>query len=214
VNLAPKKTLYTSNEYADPLGTAIAEAGSGDTLQVIGTCHGTYVIEKDLTIQGRASQQHEDTIDGDDTGIVITIPAAPDGGGGFVQGATVTIRNLTITGGRNEAWPAPSGGGIANNGALTVVNAVVRGSWAISGGGIGNDQYGVANVVNTTLTENGSFAGGGLFNVGLCTVVGSVITNNWSSGGGGGISNQGGRLTLATTLVTSNDAHGGGGIEN
>jgi len=209
-----RQLAYNSNTSGNPLGTAIERARAGDTLQVIGTCHGNYVIEKNLTIQGRASAQHADTIDGDDAGIVLTIPAKPDGNGGFVQGATVRIRNLTITGG-HSVWPASAGAAIANNGALTVVDAVLRGNSADDrGGGIGNDQWGVANIVNTTFTENFSFAGSGIFNLGLCTVVGSTITRNVSAGGGGGISNQGGQLTLVNTQVTFNSAHGGGGIES
>ena len=136
-NLWPGTFFYNSNTHADPLGTAIAEAEAGDTLQVIGTCRGNFVIEKDLTIQGRASEQHADTISGDGAGAVLTIPAASDGDGGLVRGATVTIKNLTITGGFNENWPAPSGGGISNNGALTVEGSIITGNVAVSGGGLG-----------------------------------------------------------------------------
>ena len=41
LNLSQKKLFYNSNGYVDPLGTAIAEATAGDTLQVIGTCRET-----------------------------------------------------------------------------------------------------------------------------------------------------------------------------
>ena len=49
MNLPPKHHEYNSNSYTDPLGTAIAEAAPGDTLQVIGTCHGSHTITNDLT---------------------------------------------------------------------------------------------------------------------------------------------------------------------
>ena len=75
VNMPPKKALYNSNEYANPLGSAIAEATAGDTLQVIGTCYGNFVVTKDLTITGRKSDQHADTIDGDVSGgAVLSVP--------------------------------------------------------------------------------------------------------------------------------------------
>src|SRR5262245_46067668 len=64
-NLAPGRGEYNSNTNADPLGTAIADARPGDTIEVIGTCHGNFAIEKDLTLQGRSSRQHDDTLDGD-----------------------------------------------------------------------------------------------------------------------------------------------------
>ena len=91
-NLPPKKASYDSNDYADPLGTAIALAAPGDTLQVVGTCRGNYVITKDLTITGRSSDQHADTIDGGLNGMVLNLPFT-------ATGVHLTVTNLTITNG-------------------------------------------------------------------------------------------------------------------
>lgn len=152
VNLPPKKLEYTSNTYADPLGTAIAEAAAGDTLQVTGTCYGSHTITKDLTIVGRSSDQHNDTLVGDASGSVLYVPPVAS------FAIRVAVRHLTITGG--------AGGIYSYRGVLEVSDSRVV---ANAGTGIGNfgsaavsiDDSLISDNVNTTINFG---RGGGIYN--------------------------------------------------
>jgi hypothetical protein len=115
-----KNLSYKSRAYADPLGTAIAQAEAGDTIKVIGTCHGNFAIDKDLSLAGRASEKQAATLDGNQSGSVLTIS-------GHV---TVAINNLTITHGAADA-----GAGILNSGTLSLTNSTVSGNTSFFGGG-------------------------------------------------------------------------------
>ena len=94
---------------------------------------------------------------------------------------------LTVTGGNveddgDEDIHASGGGGIFNNGTLTIVNTVVFGNTACGfGGGIDND--------------------------GDMTVVNSTVAGNAAPGFGGGIANVDGRLTLVNSIVSCNRAN-------
>src|SRR5919197_2652757 len=85
---------YNSDQYVDPLGTAIAQAQTGDTLQVIGTCYGNFRITKDLILKGRPSNRHRDVINGGGSGAVLAIPGAQ-----FPHPpVSLTLSDVTITG--------------------------------------------------------------------------------------------------------------------
>jgi len=154
--------------------------------------------------------------------VAITGPTSGAGvtvsGGNAVQvfvvnsGVTASISNLTIANGG-----AFSGGGIANNGTLTVTNSTLSGNRASIGGG-GIENGGTLTVANSTLSGNGANDGGG----GIVNQVGSTLTvtnstlsgnNTATRGVGGGIENSG-TLTVTTSTFTSNGAFFGGGISN
>ena len=108
----------------DNLRTAIAAASPGDTLLIAGTCAGNFTVTKSLTLQGSPSA----TIDDKGTGRPLTIAA----------GTTVTLTNLTVTGG-NAAGVGPAGAGdviLSHNGTAMLTNTVVSGNSAPGGGGI------------------------------------------------------------------------------
>lgn len=198
VNLPPKKSLFTSNSYADPLGQAIEEAEPGDTLQVVGTCHGNYVITKDLTIQGRSSESHVDSIAGESTGMVLLVP-------GNAVGVHLAVSHLTITNGATAGIGAYAG-------VVTVTDSVVTGN---AGTGIGNFSNAKVSVDSTTISDNHASGGGGVWNSiggsGSMTITNSVITGNSATINGGGIFNRR-SLTLTNTVVVGNTATNGGGI--
>jgi hypothetical protein len=133
-------------------------------------------------------------------------------------GCAVAISGLTITGGS-----AALGGGIYNDGALTVTDTTIAdNSASVSAYGYGsggNDGSGV-----------GVGTGGGIYNAGALTVIGCTITGNSASGTGygygypgtgtgtgtglgvgtgGGIYNAG-ALTVADTTIVYNSASGTG----
>jgi predicted outer membrane repeat protein len=177
---------YNSTAFVDPLGTAIAEAGSGDTIKVIGTCHGHFVVDKDLTLVGRPSVQHEDGLSGDGSGIVLRNGS----------GAELTVKDLTITGGDIGVSVDAAG--------LAVVGARIAGN----GRGVVNGSIADTTVQSSVVEDNqGSGISGGLF--GSITVVDSVVRRNGGGGGGGGgISAGRAGVTVDGSLIGDNGGPG------
>ncbi|MGI8499741.1 MAG: DUF4114 domain-containing protein [Hassallia sp.] len=149
------------------------------------------------------------------------------------SGKTVNIDGLTIAKGK-----ANEGGGIYNDGTLTVTNSTITGNSASGtgiaytdtdglGGGIYNE--GTLAVINSTITANsadytgvgaGGY-GGGIYNEGSLTVTNSTISDNKAKltsgvygGYGGGIYTKTGTLTVTNSTLSANSAIYGGGIFN
>jgi hypothetical protein len=128
--------------------------------------------------------------------------------------ATATISGLTITGGICD-----SGGGLFNNGNLTLTDDTLSGNSARGGGGggIANGPYGTLMITDSTLSGNSAFlaSGGGLANQGSLTILSSTISgNSVLAANGGGLANQG-SLTIINSTISGNSATGSaGGIEN
>lgn len=128
-----------------------------------------------------------------------------------IFGAQVILRGLTLAGGGNVG----SGGGIRNNGKLTLNACKVRGNSANwSGGGIFNNKTATLRVNSSAISNNSSKAfGGGIMNQGTLTVNNSVITKNVDVYGGGGINNEG-TLTVRKTIFSTNSSGQGGALYN
>jgi len=135
-----------------------------------------------------------------------------------VGGPTVVLDGLTISNGLDST---NGGGGIYNDGTLTVSNSTVSGNSASSGGGIEN--YGTLTVDSSTLSGNSasaSDAGGGIFNWGTLTVQNSTLSGNsaggvpGSNGWGGGILNSNTLTVDSSTLSGNSASYEGGGIFN
>jgi fibronectin-binding autotransporter adhesin len=161
-------------------------AGTGhDTITFSVT--GTIALERALP---KITASHLTIIGPSSGGITI------DGGGEVpvmvvAPGATVKLDDLTIANGLKLHG---NGGGVHNNGTLTVINCTFSGNRTSAGGIHG---------------------GGGIYNDGTLTVTGSTFLNNSAnsgSGSGGGIFNAGGRLTVNKSTFSSNSAFQGGGI--
>lgn len=123
-----------------------------------------------------------------------------NGGGIFNQG-TVTLSNSAIS-----ANSGSSGGGIANQGAITLSNSTVSANSSYSGGGIANQ--GTATLLNSVISANSSSFGGGIANQGTVTLLNSAISSNTSThyGYGGGIANDG-TLRMRNSTIKGNSAH-------
>ena len=119
------------------------------------------------------------------------------------SGATVAISSLTIA---NGAMTNDAGGGILNNGTLTLASSTVRGNSAsgtgANGGGIANS--GTLTLTNCTVSGNSAINGGGLFNSGTLTVINSTFALNSVQSQGGGIGLGAGAATLTNALVDGN----------
>ena len=201
------------------LREAIASGDSGDAI-VIPT--GVYtlslgtelLVDQNLALTGAGSG---DTIiqaaasSADATSRVFNIPT----------GKNVAISGVTVQNGNASGpFPADLGGGIVNQGTLTLTNSTVSGNSSRIGGGMSNE--GALILSDTTVSGNsGTESAGGIYNEGTLTLTNSTISGNTAAvQHGGGIFNQsfgsvGGILTITNSTVTGNTAvQEGGGISS
>ena len=170
--------------------------------------------------------------------VVVNLNTASTFGGGIynADSGTMTLLQSKVT--QNEALgygELAGGGGIWNDGQLTLNYVYVAGNKApVAGGGIYNDITGKLEVNYSQINENyiygvqDSYAwGGGIYNqadytvdpavigevvVRFSSILGNIATGIWSSGGG--ISNIG-LMTLANVTIKYNSVNGvGGGVDN
>ncbi len=159
------------------------------------------------------------TLDADGTGTTLVVLAS----------TTVTIQNLTITGGDGNNGPGgQSGGGIFNRGALTVVDSTITGNTAARGAGIFTyaGEFGAPSLSLTgvTLSDNeATDTGGGLAATGdtgdvTVAISDAVISGNNAGNYGGGIAVDGHSgsvmMTVTNTTIAGNESIYGGGIFN
>ncbi len=152
------------------------------------------------------------------------------------SGVTVRLSDLSLTGGTTST----RGGGILNEGILSLFDSAVSGNTANDdGGGIVN--YGSLSMIGTTIrrntanvdgeglfsrnsrlivtesTINGNIAknrGGGVYTSTRATLINTTISGNSANDSGGGIYHCEGVLTLTNVTITNNvantDPSGGG----
>jgi hypothetical protein len=121
------------------------------------------------------------------------------------QGMTAELIGFTVTGGST----AEAGGGILNDGTLSLSNSTVTGNHADIGGGIRNFETGTLVVTDSTITENTAIRwGGGIHSQGQADVVDSMVSGNAAQGGGGGLTNFNATMTVTGCTVADNSASG------
>lgn len=192
---------------------AIAAAGPGDTLLLTDEFYTeTIEITQSITIQGVDSESTIIQADGDGTsgaGTVVKI----------YPGLDVNIEGVTIRFGNGE----DSGGGINNQGYLTITNSVVISNTAgnVGGGGIYNHWGGHLTVNDSVISSNTAGShGGGIYNQGYAAITHSDIISNTAGSHGGGIYNNGitfgydATLDIFTSSINGNEAYYGGGLSN
>jgi len=204
-----------SGAYAT-IATALADPTCDPINVAAGTYNENLVVSRSVTIQGVG--QGATTIDGSAVDSVFVISPT----------VVATLADMTITNGQ-----ATDGGGIYNEGTLTLNRSTVSGNEATGdfydyGGGILNDE-GTVTLNDSTVSGNDAIGdygdyGGGIFNdAGTVTLNDSTVSGNDAIGDyggyGGGILNDGGTLTLTDSTVSGNQATGydygyGGGIDN
>jgi len=163
-----------------------------------------------LSPPGRAIQNNPDKL----TGLspdkpLVTIDATGLGDRVLdILGGDVTLIGLKLVGGSNVYY----GGGIENQGNLTLMNVTISDCSAYDGGGIRNT--GSLSLKKSTISDNtASNNGGGIVNnfSGSNMIENSIISGNKCSSYGGGILSEGGVLSLTDSTVSGNTAGGGGG---
>ncbi len=123
-------------------------------------------------------------------------------------GSNVTLLSLTMTGGST----AGSGGGILNNGTLTLVGVSAGGDHAAGAGG-GLDNQGVVNIAMSTFNGDSAAVGGGIFDAGSVTIANSLIEGNVE---GGIVMTSSGNIVVSN-LIRGNEGPGvmiAGGANN
>jgi len=205
----------TNDSGSGSLRQALAGANDGDTVQfdpalnrqTITLTSGELVVADSITISGpgpgllaisRDSQSpnfrilhiqpnHTVAISGltISNGSLINV----SGAGIFNDQSTVTITNCVISGNATDFPPstAGGGGGICNNGALSLINSSVTG--------------------NST-TGYFSYGGGGILNNGSLTINQCSITNNRGDGYGGGIAGSAGSAVIQNSTISGNQIFG------
>jgi hypothetical protein len=141
------------------------------------------------------------TVNGNSASTDFTVASGVTGAG---------INNLIITGGISI-----NGGGIYNQGTLTVAGSTISGNSSSSGFGGGIANLGTLTLTGSTLSGNSAAngQGGGIFNSGTLTATNNTISGNSAAGGiGGGIFNVVGSMTLTANTISGNASTGGGGI--
>jgi hypothetical protein len=200
--------------FGDRIVFAPSLAGRTITLEA---AKGPLVLNKILTIQGPGAGKL--TISGNDATEIFCVAA----------GSRDTISGLTIARGSADG---AVGGGIKNQGTLTLVDCVLSGNHADHGKGHGAGgaiwNNGRLLLEHCTLTgnhaddpSNSAVGGGAIFNFGSaslegCTLVGNHA-NNTLAGGGGAIADVVGTLTIDNSILRGNttlfgDSSQGGAI--
>ncbi len=211
----PSVTVCSSGCDFTTLQAAIAGTNSGAVIGVreaVLTEQGIYV-DKDVTVLGQSPdgttvQAHEEP--GQATESVFLI----------AEGATVTIKDLTIRRGNSELG-TEVGGAVDNRGAVTLEHCVVTENNASAGGGLNN--FGSMTLVNTIVSNNVADGTGGLYTgcgtgggikveQGPLVLINSTVSDNRSQGNGGGIFLAcKGTLEMTNSTISGNDATGGNG---
>ncbi len=136
----------------------------------------------------------------------------------FQVNDTASLSGLTISGGSSGDIAEGCGGGITNNGTLTITNCTISGNTAESeGGGIYNGYKSTLAITGCTISGNSAGDGGGILNSdqSTLTITDSTIAYNAAGNGGGLYNGEDCTLTVTSSTVSGNSASSyAGGIYN
>jgi hypothetical protein len=199
-------TVTNNNDTGEgSLRERILDANAGDTIDFAPNVTGTIaltsdqlLVETSLTITGpgaRTLTVARSSANGTpDFGI---FAVALSGG----SSVTVSISGLTISNGNSA-----EGGGISNNGTLTVSNCTISGNHAsLVGGGLTNSNGRTVTLTNCTLSGNTAddsiSDGGAIFNLGTMIMNNCTLAGNSSGDGGGALANSGGMVVMRNCTI-------------
>ncbi|MDX2039413.1 MAG: choice-of-anchor Q domain-containing protein [Isosphaeraceae bacterium] len=146
------------------------------------------------------------------SGVTVTGGNSDSGGGVFNEGV-LTLYGTNVT--ANTA--SGNGGGLRNAGMLRVTGSTISGNSAGQGAGLQNDGSGSATFIDCEITGNsslGSFGGGGAYNAGSISLTRCTISGNTTTfSAAGGLYLAYGEATLTDCTISSNrGGFAGGGI--
>ncbi len=131
-----------------------------------------------------------------------------------INGAKVTLSDLTLTGGDSSNGGTPKvfneGGAIyVESGTLTVERCIIRGNSAVddAGGAIASRGT-VTEINNSRIYDNSAYSSGGVVSFGITTrIVNSQITSNTATNReGGGVYIKSDTVTLTGVTISNNSA--------
>jgi hypothetical protein len=204
----PSTLTVLNNQNSGPgsLRDTIAAAANGDTIdfdpslagQTITLTSGPLLLNKNLDIEGPGADVL--AVSGNHASAVFQVASA----------RTVSLSGLTIENGRGA-----NGGGIYNQGTLTVQDSAITNNTAAAfqafGGGIAN-VGGTLTVVHCTLSGNdGGMDAGAIFTSGPATIRDSTIAGNMAYFAGG-IEARLGVITHPRLIITSSTIAGNTGM--
>lgn len=207
------------------LRSVMAASAAGDTIvfNVTGTITltmGYLEISKKLHIRGPGASSlaidgnHESRVFLVDAGVKattisgLTIQDGLPSGGGIYNNGTLTVRKCVVR--NNSGTITGTGAGIYNAGTLTLRSTTVSNNATTDGIGGAIFNSGTASIDNSTLSDNNanSGAGAGIYNTGMMTLNRSTVSGNATEGGNGGIANYG-TLAVINSTITGNTGNGG-----
>ena len=208
----------------------VQDAPKGSTITINGEIKATsdfgnsgeIVIDKDLTIKGK-NVAVSDILNANSDGA--DAPAAKHRIFNVASGVTLTLENLTLTGGKAAGTGAAGDGGAIYASGTTVIltNSIIKGNEAQNGGAIyaTKDSSTASTVIIKGCTIGGTGAGeankadgkgGGIYVGGKCTLTlqngadgnGAKIIGNTATNGGGVYIASGGTLNLRKGQLSFN----------
>ena len=223
--LRKQETIDSSNGGTwKKLKDAIAAAEDGDVIKISGEIKATstsdnsgeLVVNKNITVKKadgastavlNANSNHSGTVPAD-------APADKHRIFKVASGKTLTLENLTIKGGKREAYGEAGGGAIYAEGPLTMKNCIVTDNRIEygNGGGICAEStltMESCTVNGNTAADDDGVGGGGIYATGTLTMQGCTISGNYAKKDGGGIYAVG-ELSLTDCTVTANESQNNG----
>lgn len=205
--------------FIGPLQAQINAAATGAVVNLASTTYTeTLVLDRNLTLNG--SWWDKPVLSGGHAGPAVRVlpgvnvtlrgVSVRNGftsgmGGGILNEGTLTLDHCLVA---DNA--AGDGGGIANLGNLTVWQSVISNNTAVaSGGGFYNASGATASVTNTTVIDNFADTGGGVANLGTNLMASSLLASNLAygpTGLGGGLRATAGLVQLINCTVSGNEA--------
>jgi uncharacterized repeat protein (TIGR01451 family) len=193
------------------------DAGDGSLRQAIGTvCPGGIIHfsgDANIYLASELAIARSLTIDGE--AHAITISGDTDNNGlpdvrvfNIAKHSVVTLSHLNIVSGAATNKVGGNGGGLLNQGTLTLRDSIIAGNTAAGVGGGLYNYDGALALQNTTFSGNTARSGGGIYSTGALTVENTTFSGNTASNSGGGIYSIG-ALTVSNSALVNNLAGGG-----
>jgi CSLREA domain-containing protein len=199
VSLGAQATTYTVTSNADSGGTCPTNCTLRDAIAAASSGSDIIVFNADMTITLASTLTLTTSVTIDATGYNVAV----DGNNAFTvfqvnSGTTVQITHLTIQHGFGAA-----GGGINNQGTLTLTDSTLSGNSAIGApGAAGVNDNNSDGGAGGGGSPGGNGEGGGIYNSGTLTLIDSTLVGNRANGGTGGTGGYGGNGTPAPPFGT------------
>jgi CSLREA domain-containing protein len=186
INIANGSTTATTITFSPTVfATAKTITLDGTALEISGTQPVTITGPvSGVTVDGNQSSG-EFVIDAAVTatisGLTIADGTSETGGGGIENDGTLTLTTVNVTGNNRQAG---TGGGIVNAGTLVLNNSTVanNSSHFYDGGGIENETGAKMTLTDVTVSGNSADNSGGIDNRGTATLTGVTVSDNVAVG--------------------------------